>query len=131
MRRPVRSNSRRRLGARSRHRSSRSPLEPASARRSQAASLIRGHNRALTGIREAARALPFREQPPILLQDVFYGEPNASSLRRQSDLAPGRLATDVTFEAIARAPEGKLLPSWPVAVMIGGRAAAAFEVRGP
>ncbi|MGO4870622.1 MAG: DUF2169 domain-containing protein [Roseiarcus sp.] len=75
--------------------------------------------------------MPFREQPPILLQDVFYGEPNASSLRRQSDLAPGRLATDVTFEAIARAPEGKLLPSWPVAVMIGGRAAAAFEVRGP
>ena len=71
------------------------------------------------------------EQPPIVEVDTFWGEENASSLRAEQELAPAKPYTDVTVNAIARAPGGEALPDWPVSIEVEGRAFYGFQVRGP
>jgi len=71
-----------------------------------------------------------RSQPDILLSDEFYGEPNISPLRQESELAPFKPRTDVTFCAIARSPEAKELESWPVQFTIRKNLSYGFHVFG-
>src|SRR5690606_2955093 len=71
-----------------------------------------------------------RLQPDILLSDAFYGEANASPLKQESELAPFKPGTDVTFCAIARSPEAKDLESWPVQFNIREKLAYGFHVFG-
>jgi hypothetical protein len=60
------------------------------------------------------------EQTPIVTSDACYGEPGASSVKWESDLAPFKPACDVLLvNATAHAPEGRPLPRWPVAVSVG------------
>jgi hypothetical protein len=47
-----------------------------------------------------------KEQPPIVLADEHHGEPGASSVRYESDLAPGKPGTDVILVGSAHAPPG-------------------------
>lgn len=72
-----------------------------------------------------------RDQPPIVEVDAFWGEENASSLRAEQELAPAKPCTDVTLNAIARAPRGEALSDWPVSVVVEGRSYYGFHVRGP
>jgi len=60
------------------------------------------------------RFVAAREKPDILFEDQFSGEVNASSLKMESDIAPFKPKTDISFNAIARSPEAKALTSWPV-----------------
>ncbi len=69
-------------------------------------------------------------QPEILLSDSFYGEINASALRQESELAPFKPKTDVSFNAIARSPEAKPLESWPIQFNIKERRSYGFHVFG-
>lgn len=62
---------------------------------------------------------PSPKQPPIVEADVWHGEPNASSLRMESDLAPFKPRTDICFDAVAHAPGGRPLPDWNVRVQVG------------
>ncbi|MGV0819767.1 DUF2169 family type VI secretion system accessory protein [Martelella sp. AMO21009] len=88
--------------------------------------------RAVFEIHEGRRALLPKAQPGMALSDVFSGEANVSSLKYESEIAPFKPKTDLTFSAIARSPEEKQLTSWPVRVDIARPAedGAAPEVIG-
>lgn len=60
-----------------------------------------------------------QEQRPLVMADQFHGEPNTSSLRYESDLAPFKPKTDVCLVATAHAPHGKPARRWDVAVRVG------------
>lgn len=47
------------------------------------------------------------DQLPLVMTDEFYGEPNKSSVRQESDLAPFKPKCDVIAIANAHAPSGK------------------------
>jgi hypothetical protein len=59
------------------------------------------------------------EQDPLSMKDEFFGEPGKSSVRLESDLAPGKAYGDVIVVGSARAPGGAPAPSWPVSVRVG------------
>ncbi len=59
------------------------------------------------------------EQAEINLSDEYFGQPLHSSLRVDSQLAPIRLGTDVTLEAVAHAPRGNPAESWLASVRVG------------
>ncbi|MGK4007951.1 DUF2169 domain-containing protein [Sorangium sp. So ce1036] len=94
--------------------------------------------------------LPGDEAGRLHLRDEFEGEPNASSVRAESDLAPFKPRCDVLVRATAWAPGGRPAERWtarlrvtapeepPPGVDPGGRAPArrvlvdkALEVCGP
>lgn len=75
-----------------------------------------------------ARMTP--EQAPLVMADVFYGEPGASSPREESDLAPYKPRADVVVVGEARAPGGVAATSWPVSVRVGSMVCA-LRVTGP
>jgi hypothetical protein len=62
---------------------------------------------------------PNPKQEPVVVADVWYGEPNVSSIRLDSDLAPFKPRTDVVVNATAFAPGGRALPSWETRVRVG------------
>lgn len=62
---------------------------------------------------------PAPEQRPIVEADVYHGEPNCSSVFIESDLAPYKPKSDIHVNAVAHAPGGRPLSSWPVHVRIG------------
>lgn len=70
------------------------------------------------------------QQPDLLLTDLFHGEINQSPLKQESDLAPYKPKTDVTFNAVARSPEEKALESWPVSVAVDGCLSYSFHAFG-
>ena len=81
-------------------------------------------------------------QTPLATGDEYYGEPNGSSVRQESDLAPYKPYTDVIVVADACAPQGQASALFPVALRIDeastGQAAAGAPllrkvllVRGP
>jgi len=62
---------------------------------------------------------PSPDQQPLVTTDKFYGEPNTSSVRFESDLAPYKPNSDIIINAHAHAPEGKASPQWLVSVQVG------------
>lgn len=72
-----------------------------------------------------------QEQPPILLEDRFEGDPATSALLEEQEIAPLKSATDLTLRAIAHAPGGKPMEDWPVEITIPERLTYGFHVRGP
>ncbi|MDI1430153.1 DUF2169 family type VI secretion system accessory protein [Polyangium sorediatum] len=62
---------------------------------------------------------PNPKQRPIVEADVWHGEPNASSVHLESDLAPFKPRTDVMVNAVAHAPGGRPLPEWRARVEVG------------
>lgn len=64
-------------------------------------------------------ALAFAQvQTPLATSDEYYGEPNRSSVRQESDLAPYKPQTDVIVVADACAPQGRASTLFPVALRI-------------
>ena len=61
-----------------------------------------------------------REQEPLVLTDEFFGEPNKSSVRQESDLAPFKPRCDVIVIATAYAPGGRPSPRFTAGVRISG-----------
>ncbi len=61
---------------------------------------------------------PAEEQKPVLLHDVYYGEPQASSLRYEGQAVPTRPATDVHLLGHAWAPKGVAVKRVDVAMVI-------------
>lgn len=57
-------------------------------------------------------------QTPLATSDEYYGEPNRSSVRQESDLAPYKPHTDVIVVADACAPQGRASTLFPVALRI-------------
>lgn len=72
-----------------------------------------------------------QEQPPILLEDRFEGDPATAALLGEQEIAPRKPATDLTLRAIAYAPGGKPMEDWPVEITIPERLTYCFQVRGP
>lgn len=64
-------------------------------------------------------------QTPLATSDEYYGEPNCSSVRQESDLAPYKPHTDVIVIADACAPQGRARTLFPVALRIDDASTAA------
>ena len=61
-------------------------------------------------------------QTPLVEADLFYGEPNKSSIIQESDFAPYKPQCDVLFcQTTAYSPDGKAAKQWPIGVRIGER----------
>lgn len=58
------------------------------------------------------------EQTPLLASDMYYGEPNRSSVRQESDFAPYKPCTDVIVNAHAHAPGGRALEQFLAGIEI-------------
>jgi len=69
--------------------------------------------------------------PTVAFEDRFAGDPAFAALVAEQDIAPGKIGTDLTLEAIARAPDGRPMTDWPVSVTVPGRLHYGFQVRGP
>ena len=68
-----------------------------------------------------AALLPDQDQAPVRLADVYRGEPGASSVRWEGDLAPLKPRADIHLNAVAYAPEAEPTPEWTVGVTVGRR----------
>jgi hypothetical protein len=69
-------------------------------------------------------------QSPVLVSDQFYGEPDSSGCRQESDLSPFKPACDIVLDATAYAPGGKPTQAWLVSVSVG-RHRKQLRVSGP
>ncbi len=59
-----------------------------------------------------------REQEPVSVKDEYWGAPNETSVRQESDLAPFEPKADVVVSGDAYAPGGEPAESWPVQIWI-------------
>jgi hypothetical protein len=59
------------------------------------------------------------EQVPLVMSDVFFGEPGLSAPRYEVDFAPRKHRCDVLLNATAHAPEGRPTTRTTVGVRIG------------
>ncbi|MBL8563129.1 MAG: DUF2169 domain-containing protein [Gemmobacter sp.] len=69
--------------------------------------------------------------PPLEFEDRFADDPAFGVLLGEQDIAPGKIGTDLTLAATARAPGGQALADWPVSITVPGRLHYGFQVRGP
>lgn len=60
-----------------------------------------------------------QEQEPLVMADIYHGEPGESSLRMEGNLAPYKPKTDIHINAIAHAPDNKPLLRWEVSAQVG------------
>jgi hypothetical protein len=67
----------------------------------------------------SAPATMSAEQRPICMADEYFGEPESSSLRCESDLSVIKPATDIIMSGHARSLGGKPLPDWVVGLRVG------------
>lgn len=59
------------------------------------------------------------DQPGLILEDIYEGDPHQTPLLHQTDLTPDKPATDVTFLGLCYAPGGQAMPDWPCRLQIG------------
>ena len=69
-------------------------------------------------------------QDPILWKDEYYGDPQLSSMKVESCLAPFKPATDFVVTGSAFSPSGRAEPKWSVSATIGATSKSLF-VTGP
>lgn len=72
-----------------------------------------------------------RPAPDLVVEDKYEGDPSASAMIYEQDLAPAKTATDITINAIGYSPGSRKLLDWPVGVSIPDRLNYQFHVRGP
>lgn len=68
---------------------------------------------------DGERLEPAKVQEPVVLADKYRGDPLKSSVEIDSDLVPLKLASDITLNATAVAPNDRESPSWTVDVSMG------------
>jgi hypothetical protein len=73
---------------------------------------------------------PVREQQPLVMADEYYGDPQSSSVRVESDVIPLKRNGEILLEAVACAPQGQPAKSWTVGVEVG-RISKQLRVTGP
>lgn len=62
-----------------------------------------------------------RDAPPLVLADEYAGDPETSSTRQESDLAPFKPRCDVLVNAVAHAPGGVPSTQWVVRLRVSER----------
>ncbi len=67
----------------------------------------------------------------LLAQDVFFGEPNKSSVRMESDFSPLKPTTDVTANVTAYAPNQQPSSKWEAGIHLEGLPPAMLNIYGP
>ncbi len=67
---------------------------------------------------------------PLVMSDLFYGEPGESALRYGSDFARFKPRCDVIFDACAHAPDGQPVKQMDVSVQVGSMTKT-LRVHGP
>ncbi len=89
---------------------------------------IKGTFRLPANPQESARLLD--DQQPLVMADIFHGEPGLSAPLYEVDFAPRKQACDILLNASAWAPDGRPAERVPVGVRIGGWQKI-FNVAGP
>lgn len=74
--------------------------------------------------------IPAAEQMPLVMSDVYDGDPHQTPQMAQTDLTPYKPGTDVTYLGMSVAPGGKALPSWTCGITVG-RLEKRLRVTGP
>lgn len=69
--------------------------------------------------------------PDLEMGDVFAGNPAASHLVTEQDIAPLKPKTDLIIRGSAQTYDAELLTDWPVKIEIPGKLHHSFHVRGP
>ncbi|MEY1557004.1 DUF2169 domain-containing protein [Yoonia sp. R2331] len=82
-------------------------------------------------IREDGTLKSVKPGPELEMSDVFAAEVATSRLLMEQEIAPAKVATDLTMNAVAHAPGGKPAQDWEVSVNIPDRLHYACRVRGP
>ena len=72
-------------------------------------------------IEPGAPLRPDPDQAPVRVADAYRGDPLASSVRFEGDLAPLKPRADIHLDAVAWAPGGEPAPEWFVRVAVGRR----------
>jgi hypothetical protein len=62
---------------------------------------------------------PAEDQAPLVMADVYHGEPGRSSLKLENNIAPYKPKTDIHLEAEAHAPSGRPEKTWRVGLKVG------------
>jgi len=60
-------------------------------------------------------------QPPPLAADVYWGQPDSSSLKYAADVHVGKVGTDVALVGTAHAPRGRAVTEMLASVSVAGR----------
>jgi hypothetical protein len=69
---------------------------------------------------DGARATPVEDQRPLVMADTYWGEPETSSLKVETDLVITKKRSDIHVVGHARAEHGKPRPQWEAGIRIGG-----------
>jgi hypothetical protein len=69
--------------------------------------------------RDASALRLHEEQQPLVMSDVYYGEPGKSAPKYEVDFAPRKLRCDLLLNATAWAPAGRPATRVPVGVAVG------------
>lgn len=70
-------------------------------------------------IGSASQLLVSEVQEEITIAEEYFGEPNESSIKRASSLAPMKLSSDIHINASAHSPSGKPEKRWNVKIEVG------------
>lgn len=70
-------------------------------------------------IRDGQQLRIIDDQPPIRLQDEYYGDPLQTSLQKESCLIPFKTGADVLVNANAFSPNGRPASQWQVSIRFG------------
>ncbi len=87
--------------------------------------------KAVFEIREDGTLKTIKPGPELELTDVFAGDVANSALVTEQEIAPAKVATDLTVNAVAHAPDGRPAQDWEVSVNIPDKLHYACRVRGP
>lgn len=71
--------------------------------------------------------VPLEKQPPVLPNDVYFGDPASASMERAGAVATRKARSDISVLALARSAEPR--PKWPVRLRVG-QLSHQLEVRG-
>jgi len=82
---------------------------------------------AIAGDGELVRA---DEQPEVVMEDQYWGEPGISSIRYESDIVLDKPHTDLVVNGHARAPKGRPVTQMDVALAYQGRVLKRLRVIG-
>lgn len=89
--------------------------------------------KAVFEVRDDGTLKTIKPAPDLVLADVFGGDGDVarSPLACEQEIAPAKVATDLTVNAVAHAPAGKPAQEWPVSVSVPDKLHYECRVRGP
>ncbi len=87
--------------------------------------------KAMFEIRDDGTLKSIKPAPDLEMTDAMSDEGGNAYLLHEQEIAPAKVATDLTINAVAHAPAGQVAQDWEVSVSIPDKLHYACRVRGP